>query len=220
MVDPARVRGDEGRAHAAHDVAVERDRAERGGDGSRQRREHREACEHRPEADRDGEAGEHAGGDRHDQRAVADPDRLLEAEDREQERRVLFRVADRVARERHAGGERDQAQSSQRDQTGSGAATPEPCPEGREDEREQHHQVALLESVGAVRRVERRLGEDRQEDAEPERCKGALLARARAPEGDGQAGERARDEREARRVGEQQRVGPEPVPERNGSDPE
>ena len=89
-------------------MRVERDRAEGSCYGREERGDDRDAREDRPEADGDGKAGQHARRDGDDQRAIADPDRLLQPEDREQERRVLLRVADRVAGERHARGERDQ----------------------------------------------------------------------------------------------------------------
>ena len=154
------------------------------------------------------------------QRPVADPDRALEPERREQERRVLLRVADRVARERHAGRERDQREREDRDRPGPRPAALHPDPEGGKDERHEDHQVALLEARAAVGRVERRLGEEREHDPDRERGVGRVLPHPRAREREREAGERARHQREAGRVREQQRVGSEPVAERERMDAE
>ena len=197
---------------------VERDRAERDRARGDDRRADGDPGEPRLERGAGGEAGEHGRAERDRKRAVADADRLLEPEDAHQERRVLLEVADRVARERHARGEGEQPDRDERDRVLRGAAALQPEHEGGEDEREQHHQVALLETVGAVGRVERRLGEEPEQQADGERGEPALLARARLPEGEHDPDDRARDEREAGRVGEQHRVGAEPVRDLAGLD--
>jgi hypothetical protein len=87
----------------------------------------------------------------------------------------------------------------------------EPDHEGREDERQQHHQVALLEAVRAVGRVDRGLREEADQEADGERGVPGLLPRERLPEREHQADDRSGHEREARGVGEQHRVGADPV---------
>ena len=96
----------------------------------------------------------------------------------------------------------------------------EPERESRQDEWRQHHQVALLETEGPARGVERCLDEDREQRTHCERREGFLVPRARPPKRVRKPDQGARNQREAGRVGEQQRVGTEPVADRAGLDPE
>ena len=102
VVDPAGVGRKVGRAHRPDDAVVERDRRDRDRAGDDERCGHGDVGEARAESRRRGDARHGSCDERHDQRAVSDPNSLLEPEDAEQERRVLLEVADRVRRQRHA----------------------------------------------------------------------------------------------------------------------
>ena len=116
--------------------------------------------------------------------------------------RVALPVRSREARERDPRGERERGAG---DQGVGDAMRKSPAHvEGEEerDQRQDREEVALLDPVGAVGRVERRLEDDgerdeRAEDGEPE-----LRARARLPEREGKAHQRAGNEHPARRVEE------------------
>jgi hypothetical protein len=211
VVDPARVRWQEGRAHVRGDAVVERDRADGDGAGGDERRAHGDPGEPGAEGSARGEAGERGRGQGDEERPVADADGLLQPEDAHQERRVLLRVADGVAGERHTGGKRDQPDRDQRDGVLRRPSASQPEPEGGKGERQEHHQVALLEAAGAVGRIEGSLGEEAEQETDGQRSEPALLAGARTSERVGDPDDRRGHEREGRRIREQHRVRAEPV---------
>src|SRR5712692_5267769 len=121
---------------------------------------------------------------RDDQRAVADADLLLEAEHAGEHGRVVLAVRGRVARQRYADGEEEERNRQCRDDESPGRAAPEVDPEGDWHQRQERHEVSLLEALGVDRRDPTRLRGERERDEQRERDERLLDTPARGDEPD------------------------------------
>src|SRR5213076_637097 len=105
---------------------------------------------------------------------------MLEPKGAEQERRVLLVVRDAVRSERNTGRDREQDDREQARREARRPAAAEVEAEPWQHERQQAHEVALLEARRAVRGVEGGLCEENQQQPRRDSTEGRLLARARA----------------------------------------
>ena len=192
--------------------------AERGDAAARDGKPHQERhCDAREEAGCRGDDREPGHDDRDEEGREPDvADLLLEEAYGEKERGVALPVRRREARERDPRGERERGTGDQRVRDAMRKSPAHVECEEEPDQGEDREEVALLDPVGAVGRVERRLegdgeGDERAEDGESE-----LPARARLPQREGKAHQRAGDEHPAGRVEEQHPVRAHPAQDREG----
>ena len=128
----------------------------------------------------------------------------------EERRRVRLAVRGRVAGERHAGGEQDEPR---REHAVDEAVRPAARGVQREqdpDQRDGVEEVALLDAV-AAEPVGGRLDEERDDERGRERAEGQLLSRSRPPQREPETEHGPGREHDAGGVGEEHRVGAEPL---------
>jgi hypothetical protein len=141
-------------------------------------------------------------------------DQVLQLAGCEEERRVALSVGGGEAGQGNPGRESDQAERDQRVRDSVRPTARREETEGDEGERQDVEEVALLNPVGAVRRVQARLEEDRGREQEGQAAEGKLVPRAGPRDCERDADHSTRREDPTARVENEHRIGGGPFPDR------